>query len=118
MGRPEHALDAHGGALAQLAQALRELRAEAGLTYREMARLSGRGASTLSKAAAGDALPAWPVVAAYVRGCGGDLREWEERWRAVADEQDRQVVPRGRGRGTVSGTSPVRTGGSGPVLRA
>ncbi|MEV6026419.1 hypothetical protein [Streptomyces sp. NPDC052036] len=51
-----------------------------------MAQRSGQGASTLSQAAAGERLPTLPVVLAYVRACGGDLGEWEERWREAASE--------------------------------
>lgn len=84
-GRPERVLEPDGSALNELASGLRQLRAEAGSpTYREMARRSGVGASTLSQAAAGDRLPTLPTLRAYVGSCGGDLAPWEERWRAAA----------------------------------
>ncbi|WP_405886498.1 hypothetical protein OG747_52955 (plasmid) [Streptomyces sp. NBC_01384] len=51
-----------------------------------MAQRTGQGASTLSQAAAGERLPTLPVVLAYVRSCGGDPEEWEERWREAALE--------------------------------
>ncbi|MFJ9904097.1 hypothetical protein ACIRVK_14545 [Streptomyces sp. NPDC101152] len=51
-----------------------------------MAESTGQGASTLSQAAAGERLPTLPVVLAYVRACGGDPEEWEERWREAAAE--------------------------------
>ncbi|MGW3123707.1 nSTAND1 domain-containing NTPase [Streptomyces sp. NPDC001107] len=86
-GRPESPLDPSAGPVARFAAELRKLRAEAGSpTYRVMARSTGQGASTLSQAAVGDRLPTLPVVLAYVRACGGDREEWEERWRQTAAE--------------------------------
>jgi hypothetical protein len=35
---------------------------------------------TLASAAGGLRLPTLPVLMAYVRACGGDVTEWEERW--------------------------------------
>src|SRR5206468_2233796 len=43
-------------------------------------------AASLSEAASGRKLPSLAVALAYVRACGGDTAEWEERWRAVAAE--------------------------------
>ncbi|MFE3858607.1 hypothetical protein ACFXPN_46690 [Streptomyces griseorubiginosus] len=37
--------------------------------------------TTLSQAAAGRQLPTLPVTLAYVGACGGDLTEWEGRWK-------------------------------------
>ncbi|MEU5485047.1 nSTAND1 domain-containing NTPase [Streptomyces mirabilis] len=51
-----------------------------------MAKRTNQGASTLSQAAAGERLPTLPVVLAYVQACGGDLEEWEARWREAAAE--------------------------------
>ncbi|TVZ90531.1 helix-turn-helix domain-containing protein [Streptomyces sp. BK340] len=86
-GRPESPLDPSAGPVARLAAELRKLRAEAGSpTYRVMAQRTGQGASTLSQAAGGERLPTLPVVLAYVRACGGDEEEWEERWRVAAAE--------------------------------
>ncbi|MEU5639654.1 nSTAND1 domain-containing NTPase [Streptomyces milbemycinicus] len=87
-GRPESALDPSAGPAQRLAFELRKLRAEAGgPTYRAIAARTDHGASTLSQAAAGERLPTLPVVLAYVRACGGDPEEWEERWRQAAAEE-------------------------------
>ncbi|MFJ3309535.1 hypothetical protein ACIPSA_42160 [Streptomyces sp. NPDC086549] len=86
-GRPESPLDPSAGPGARLAAELRKLRAEAGSpTYRVMAGRTNQGASTLSQAAGGERLPTLPVVLAYVQACGGDLEEWEARWREAAAE--------------------------------
>ncbi|MFF4361015.1 hypothetical protein [Streptomyces sp. NPDC001604] len=55
-----------------------------------MAQRTSQGASTLSQAAGGERLPTLPIVLAYVQACGGDLEEWEERWREVAAEEAAQ----------------------------
>ncbi|WP_330343072.1 nSTAND1 domain-containing NTPase [Streptomyces sp. NBC_00557] len=73
--------------MARFAAELRKLRVEAGSpTYRVMAQRTGQGTSTLSQAAGGERLPTLPVVLAYVRACGGDPEDWEERWRQAAAE--------------------------------
>ncbi|MFI6937555.1 NACHT and WD repeat domain-containing protein [Streptomyces sp. NPDC050287] len=87
-GRPESPLDPSAGPVARFAAELRKLRAEAGSpTYRVMAKRTDQGASTLSQAAGGERLPTLPVVLAYVQACGGDLEEWEARWREAAAEE-------------------------------
>ncbi|TJZ99502.1 helix-turn-helix domain-containing protein, partial [Actinacidiphila oryziradicis] len=92
-GRPESPLDPSAGPVARFAAGLRKLRAEAGSpTYRVMAQRTGQGASTLSQAAAGERLPTLPVVLAFVGACGGNVREWEARWREAAAEE--AAVPR------------------------
>jgi len=42
----------------------------------------------LKDAENGPGLPGLPVLAAYVRACGGDVAEWEERWRLLARAAD------------------------------
>lgn len=104
-GRPESPLDPSTGPVARFAAELRKLRAEAGSpTYRVMAQRAGQGTSTLSQAAGGERLPTLPVVLAYVRACGGNPEEWEERWREAAAEvaaepraEDEHVEPPYRG---------------------
>ncbi|MER5398528.1 PQQ-binding-like beta-propeller repeat protein [Streptomyces sp. NPDC002599] len=71
----------------RFASELRELRAEAdGITYRSLAQRAGYSVTTLSQAAAGEQLPTLPVALAYVGACGGDLAEWEARWKAAVEE--------------------------------
>jgi hypothetical protein len=43
--------------------------------------------TVLSEAAGGRTLPTLAVVRGYVRARGGDVPDWEERWRGVADQQ-------------------------------
>ena len=92
-GRPESPLDPSQGPVQRLAFALRKLRDEAGRpTYREMARRTRLGATTLSSAGAGERLPTLPVLLAYVQACGGDPQEWERRWRQAVRENTAEPV--------------------------
>ncbi|GGX14248.1 nSTAND1 domain-containing NTPase [Streptomyces lomondensis] len=86
-GRAEGELDPEAGPVQRFAAGLRELRESAGRpTYREMARRARYGVTTLSQAAAGRQLPTRAVTLAYVKACGGDLAEWERRWREASAE--------------------------------
>ncbi len=62
---------------------LRELRSHAGLELPELAARAHYPCAAIKAAEAGPGLPGLPVLSAYVRGCGGIVAEWEERWRAV-----------------------------------
>jgi hypothetical protein len=62
---------------------LRRLRSEAGLEAVELAARAHYPHDVIVAAEAGPGLPELPVLSAYVRGCGGGLAEWEERWRSV-----------------------------------
>ncbi|MBN6056768.1 hypothetical protein JYK22_32875, partial [Nonomuraea sp. RK-328] len=86
--RPERPLDAGDSPLLRFAADLRALRRKAGdPTYRQLARRAHYSAATLSEAAAGRRLPTLAVTLAYVRACGGDEAEWEERWRRISEER-------------------------------
>ncbi|GAA2275998.1 hypothetical protein GCM10010149_18760 [Nonomuraea roseoviolacea subsp. roseoviolacea] len=92
MPRPERPLDAGDSPLLRFAADLRALRRKAGdPTYRRLARLAHYSAATLSEAAAGRRLPTLPVTLAYVRACGGDEAEWEQRWRRISEERAEPV---------------------------
>ena len=56
---------------------------EAGLESAELAARAHYPHDVIVAAEAGPGLPELPVLSAYVRGCGGGLAEWEERWRSV-----------------------------------
>ncbi|GAA0288274.1 WD40 repeat domain-containing protein [Streptomyces turgidiscabies] len=82
MGRPERPLDPGAGPVQRLAHDLRELRrAAGGPSYRAMTEVAGCSVTSLSEAAAGRKLPSFTVFQGYVRACGGDLGEWEPRWK-------------------------------------
>ncbi|GAA2468273.1 WD40 repeat domain-containing protein [Streptomyces macrosporus] len=90
MGRRESELDPNAGPVERFAFELRTLRREAGTpTYKVLAERAGYSVTALSQAAAGERLPTLPVALAYVRACGGDVEEWERRWRDTAREAAR-----------------------------
>ena len=72
------------GRAQSFARDLRALRAGAQLDYPEMAEASHYEMKTLASAAGGLRLPTLPVAVAYVRACGGNLAEWEDRWQKLA----------------------------------
>jgi WD40 repeat protein len=91
MGRPERLIDPAAGPVAAFAIELRKLRDEAGRpSYRELARRANFSAAVLAEAAGGRAFPTLGVVRAYVRACGADVSDWEERWQRAADERRQQ----------------------------
>jgi Helix-turn-helix domain len=86
--RPERALGAHDDELVRFAADLREVKKQAGSpTLRELARRAHYSLTTLSEATSGRKLPTLEVTLAYVRACGGDTAEWEQRWRNLAEGQ-------------------------------
>jgi hypothetical protein len=77
----------------------RALRDGAALDFEELAARAHYPCGALKEAEAGPGLPGLPVLAAYVRACGGDVLEWEERWRrldsSTEDDEDLPVRPAG-----------------------
>ena len=84
-GRSRSASIAPDG-LEAFARDLRMLRAKADLDYPEMAEVSHYEMKTLAAAAGGLRLPSLPVAVAFVRACGGNVAEWEERWQKLAEK--------------------------------
>jgi hypothetical protein len=65
---------------------LRVLRDRAALEFDELAARAHYPSDVLKEAESGPSLPGLPILAAYVRACGGDVPEWEERWRRLGFE--------------------------------
>jgi hypothetical protein len=85
--------------LESFARDLRALRAKAELDYPEMAETSHYTMKTLVSAAGGLRLPTLPVAVAYVRACGGNVAEWEERWQKLAAKITADAVKKRRAEG-------------------
>ena len=93
MGRPERPIDLDAGPVAEFASELRTLRDEAGRpSYRELSQRASFSVTALSEAAGGRSLPTLAVAMGYVRACGGDECDWEERWRRAAGRRRDQVA--------------------------
>jgi hypothetical protein len=92
--------------LEAFARDLRTLRAQAGLDYPEMAENSHYEMKTLAAAAGGLRLPTLPVAVAYVRACGGNLADWEDRWQKVADKVTAEVAKKRRNDGDENAEPP------------
>jgi len=92
--------------LEDFARDLRTLRAQAGLDYPEMAENSHYEMKTLAAAAGGLRLPTLPVAVAYVRACGGNLAEWEDRWQKLADKVTAEAARKRRNDGDENAEPP------------
>ena len=99
------------------------LRSNAGLDYPDMAEKSHYTMRTLASAAGGLRLPTLPVLIAYVKACGGDATEWEERWgKLVRSGKKGQAALPAAGTDTsnddpgvtADGLSDIRPGSGGP----
>jgi hypothetical protein len=84
---------APGEEAAQFLRELRQLRSGAGLGHAELAARAHYPHDSIRAAEVGPALPELPVLAAYVRGCGGTSEEWEERWRSVTRSPALPTLP-------------------------
>src|SRR4029077_15886642 len=85
--------------LEAFARDLRALRATADLEYPEMAETSHFEMKTLAAAEGGLRLPALPLAVAFVRACGGNVAEWEDRWQKLADRLTAEAARKRRGDG-------------------
>ncbi|MFF5257065.1 helix-turn-helix domain-containing protein [Streptomyces leeuwenhoekii] len=90
MGRRENPVDHSRPARGRLAEYLRLQRQSAGMTYQELAWLTGLSPATLKRAASGAVVPKHTTVEAYVEGCGGGpgaVRDADELWRHARIEE-------------------------------
>lgn len=77
-----------------LAEDLDELMRRTGLSYRDLARRTGRPRSTLHDALTGHRFPKLSTVLAVVRACDADEEEWRARWAASKRAQSQHVSKR------------------------
>lgn len=86
----------------------RALRDRAAIDCEELAVRAHYPTELIKEAESGPGLPGLPVLAAYVRACGGDVLEWEERWRRLANEAGHDTGLPMR----PAGTSPAAVAGA------
>lgn len=72
---------------------LRALRDEAAIGYDELAARAHYPSDVLKEAENGPFLPGLPVLTAYVRACEGNVLDWEERWRRLAEVPEDPELP-------------------------
>ncbi|GGU44684.1 helix-turn-helix domain-containing protein [Streptomyces violascens] len=94
MGRPEKPILTLNSGLYALAQWLRQQRSGAHLTYAALAENTIYTQTTLQRATSGERIPKLPVVEAYARGCGADVREARRMWRNARWIEHRTLHPR------------------------
>ncbi len=83
-------------AAARFLRELRQLRVLASLGHAELAARAHYPRAVIEAAESGPSLPELPVLAAYVRGCGGTAEEvatWEDRWRSVTGAKASPLLP-------------------------
>jgi hypothetical protein len=95
---------------ARFLRELRQLRNEAGLEHAELAARAHYPCDAILVAEAGPALPDLPVLSAYVRGCGGTVTEWEERWRTLTRSPALTLLPTRAAGGSDAAAAGARIG--------
>jgi hypothetical protein len=76
--------DNSGDSPARFLAELRALRAQSALSHADLAARAHYPSDLLRSAEVGPSLPDLPVLSAYVRGCGGETADWEDRWRVLS----------------------------------
>lgn len=94
MGRTENPVDRTLKAVAELAEFQRLCRTTAGLTYAELATVTGVPETTLRRAASGRGVPSRDVVVTAVTGCGGSDKRATELWKKARYYQRLADSPR------------------------
>ncbi|MFE3074228.1 multiprotein-bridging factor 1 family protein [Streptomyces sp. NPDC059247] len=79
MGRPENPVDFSIPARGRLAVLLRDARYSAGLTYDQLAEMTGRSPATLKRASSGASVPEEKVVIDIIQACSNGERVTEAR---------------------------------------
>ena len=102
--------DEPGDDPARFLRELRQLRDGAGLGQTELAVRAHYPRDAIRAAEAGPTLPDLPVLSAYVRGCGGTVTEWEERWRALTSSPALPLLPSRTAGGSDAATAGARIG--------
>ena len=95
---------------ARFLRELRQLRSGAGLEHVQLAARAHYPCDAILAAEAGPALPDLPVLSAYVRGCGGTVTEWEERWRTLTRSPALTLLPTRDAGGSDAAAAGARIG--------
>ncbi|MFE5621117.1 helix-turn-helix domain-containing protein [Streptomyces virginiae] len=90
MGRPELPVDHTVPERGELAEVLRRCRTRAGMSYDELAAMTGLSPATLKRAASGKTVPSQETVTTFVLACRGKLDGLHRLW------LDARIADRGK----------------------
>jgi hypothetical protein len=113
--RPAASYRASGDDPARFLRELRQLRDGAGLGPAELAARAHYPYDRIKAAEVGPTLPDLPVLSAYVRGCGGTIEEWEERWRSLTSAPTLPLVDARPAGCSTAASAGARIGSISPV---
>ncbi len=113
--RPAGSYRGSGDDPARFLRELRQLRDGAGLGPAELAARAHYPCDRIKAAEVGPTLPDLPVLSAYVRGCGGTIEEWEERWRSLTSAPTLPLVDARPAGGSTAASAGARIGSISPV---
>jgi hypothetical protein len=113
--RPAGSYRGSGDDPARFLRELRQLRDGAGLEPAELAARAHYPYDRIKAAEVGPTLPDLPVLSAYVRGCGGTIEEWEERWRSLTSAPTLPLVDARPSGGSTAASAGARIGSISPV---
>jgi hypothetical protein len=113
--RPAASYRASGDDSARFLRELRQLRDGAGLGPAELAARAHYPHDRIKAAEVGPTLPDLPVLSAYVRGCGGTIEEWEERWRSLTSAPTLPLVDARPAGCSTAASAGARIGSISPV---
>jgi hypothetical protein len=106
---------ASGDDTARFLRELRQLRDCAGLGQAELAARAHYPHDYITIAEIGPAAPDLPLLSAYVRGCGGTVEEWEERWRSLTNTPALPLLPTRSAGSSTAATAGARIGSVSPA---
>jgi hypothetical protein len=113
--RPAASYRGSGDDSARFLRELRQLRDGAGLGPAELAARAHYPYDRIKAAEVGPTLPDLPVLSAYVRGCGGTIEEWEERWRSLTSAPTLPLVDARPAGCSTAASAGARIGSISPV---
>ena len=113
--RPAGSYRGSGDDPARFLRELRQLRDGAGLEPAELAARAHYPYDRIKAAEVGPMLPDLPVLSAYVRGCGGTIEEWEERWRSLTSAPTLPLVDARPAGCSTAASAGARIGSISPV---
>jgi transcriptional regulator with XRE-family HTH domain len=97
--------------LQHFADDLKRLRVSAGITsQRLLARRAFLSHTTISAAELGKDVPSLAVTLAIVKACGGDQKEWEQRWKLVYAASKEQAGSPWPAQEVADGNDPMDSG--------